>query len=706
MTVINTNVKSLVAQDAIMKNNRSLSTSMQRLSTGSRINSAKDDAAGLAISTRMDSQVRGLNMAIRNANDGISLMQTAEGSMDEVTGILQRMRELSVQSVNGTNNDSDRKALNDEVTQLKSEIDRIASTTEFNNQKVLDGSFKDKKLQIGDKSYQTMDVNIGSVATKDLGMAGASFDSKTLVSGRVALTATDKGDIVINDQALGEIKTSDRLSDVVRNINQNVDNVTASAFNVVTAKQVGTGIASVNQIQIKVEATDAATATVFSLSASSSLQELADNINRQAGGQVQASINESGKLELTNTTGATISIMDSSNATAGSFETATGFKATAAGTFDTGFTGFLKLDSKDGNPIRIERGNLASITPGTTSDVASLGFREVTSQVNNALDAYTVTGSALSAGGVAAAWGENDLKLNGVQIYDKDIATTTFQGKLDAINNFSDQTGVIAYAYYDKTITLSAGNLVSGGGSGYTAGQVLTFNGTTVFTGAAGGTTMADIVTAINSHTAATGITAKADGFNLRLTGSNVTSLRIGVLESATGTAAAAGAWGLTDGATDYASIRLDSAQNQPISIELGDSATVTSHGFLEQNVGAADYQVNSPTLGVDSGKTLTGLNVSTQASATEAIKTIDNAIEKVSSYRSKLGAMENRLNNTVNNLSNIVTNTQASRSRIQDTDYASETTALAKAQIISQAATAMLAQANQQPQSVLSLLK
>jgi len=120
MTVINTNVKSLVAQDAIMKNNRTLSTSMQRLSTGSRINSAKDDAAGLSISTRMDSQVRGLNMAIRNANDGISLMQTAEGAMDEVTGILQRMRELSVQSVNGTNNDSDRVALNDEVTQLRS----------------------------------------------------------------------------------------------------------------------------------------------------------------------------------------------------------------------------------------------------------------------------------------------------------------------------------------------------------------------------------------------------------------------------------------------------------------------------------------------------------------------------------------------------------------------------------------------------------
>jgi flagellin len=679
---------------------------MQRLSTGSRINSAKDDAAGLAISTRMDSQVRGLNMAIRNANDGISLMQTAEGSMDEVTGILQRMRELSVQSVNGTNNDSDRKALNDEVTQLKSEIDRIASTTEFNNQKVLDGSFKDKKLQIGDKSYQTMDVNIGSVATKDLGMAGASFDSKTLVGGRVTLGAVAKGNIKINDQELAAIKSTDTITDVVANINQNVDNVTASAFNVADAKQVGTGIATAGQIHLKISSPDTTSATVFALSASSSLQELADNINAVAGAKVQASINDSGKLELTNSTGATIEISDSTGS-ASSYETATGFKHNAVGTYTfESFKGFLKIDSKDGNPVRIERGNLSAVAPGSVADVATLGFREVTSQVNNALDAYTVTGKALTAGGVTTAWGETDLKINGVKIYDKDIETKTFQGKLDAINNFSDQTGVIAYGYLDKTITFSAGNLVSGGGAqAMTAGQVLTFNGTMVYS-AASGDTMADMVTAINAHTAETGVHAQADGFNLRLTGSNVTSLRIGVLETSTGTASTTGAWGLSDGDTTYASIRLDSAQNQPISIELGDSASVSGHGFLEANVGAADYQVNSPTLGVDSGKSLSGLNVSTQASATDAIKTIDNAIEKVSSYRSKLGAMENRLNNTVNNLSNIVTNTQASRSRIQDTDYASETTALAKAQIISQAATAMLAQANQQPQSVLSLLK
>ena len=130
MAVINTNIKSLVAQDALSINNRNLSTAMQRLSTGSRINSAADDAAGLAISTRMDSQVRGLNMAVKNANDAISVTQTAQGAMDEVTNILQRMRELSVQAANDTNGAEDRKFLNLEIQQLSQEIDRIANTTQ------------------------------------------------------------------------------------------------------------------------------------------------------------------------------------------------------------------------------------------------------------------------------------------------------------------------------------------------------------------------------------------------------------------------------------------------------------------------------------------------------------------------------------------------------------------------------------------------
>src|SRR6056297_3570099 len=140
MQVINTNVASLNAQRNLSESSGSLATSLQRLSSGLRINSAKDDAAGLAISERMTSQIRGLNQAARNANDGISLAQTAEGALQESTNILQRMRELSVQSANDTNSASDRASLNDELTQLQQELDRIAQTTEFNGTNLLDGS--------------------------------------------------------------------------------------------------------------------------------------------------------------------------------------------------------------------------------------------------------------------------------------------------------------------------------------------------------------------------------------------------------------------------------------------------------------------------------------------------------------------------------------------------------------------------------------
>ena len=174
MSVINTNLKSLQAQDALTINNRQLSTAMQRLSTGTRINSAADDAAGLSISSRMDSQIRGLNMAIKNANDAMSLTQTAEGGMDEVTNILQRMRELAVQSASDTNSAEDRINLNLEVEQLSSEIDRIAGTTQFNNMNILDGSFNKKTFQIGSNAGQTMGMSIGSMNSRVLGVAAST----------------------------------------------------------------------------------------------------------------------------------------------------------------------------------------------------------------------------------------------------------------------------------------------------------------------------------------------------------------------------------------------------------------------------------------------------------------------------------------------------------------------------------------------------
>ena len=167
---VNTNVASLNTQRNLNTSSKGLDTSLQRLSTGFRINSAKDDAAGLQISNRLTSQIQGLNVAVRNSNDGISLAQTAEGALQQSTGILQRMRDLSLQSANGSNGASERAALQGEVSQLQQELNRIADTTSFGGRKILDGSFGSQSFQVGANAYENINVSIGSAATDRIGV--------------------------------------------------------------------------------------------------------------------------------------------------------------------------------------------------------------------------------------------------------------------------------------------------------------------------------------------------------------------------------------------------------------------------------------------------------------------------------------------------------------------------------------------------------
>ena len=193
MSVINTNVKSLMAQNALTVNNRSLENTMQQLSTGKRINSAADDAAGLAISNKMTSQIRGLNQAVRNANDAISVAQTAEGAVQEITNMLQRMRELSVQAVNDSNSSADRSALQAEVAELIEDIDRVASDTQFNNMAILTGSAGDGSgnmtFQVGANSGQTIEVTMEAMTTSALAVDDA--DISTASGATSALSALD-----------------------------------------------------------------------------------------------------------------------------------------------------------------------------------------------------------------------------------------------------------------------------------------------------------------------------------------------------------------------------------------------------------------------------------------------------------------------------------------------------------------------------------
>ncbi|MFP8965828.1 flagellin domain-containing protein [Pokkaliibacter sp. CJK22405] len=222
---VNTNVSSLNAQRQLMNSTNSLSTSYERLSSGYRINSAADDAAGLQISNRMTSQVQGLNQAISNANDGISVAQVAEGALQETTTALQRIRTLAVQSQNGINSSSDRAALQKEVTALKSEISRISTTTQFGGTNLLDGTFSAKFL-VGANAGQTISVNIsqtGGFGASGLGIGSLSISTAALAS--AALASIDSAIKTIDGKRADLGAIQNRFDSTVRNLSSIVENV-------------------------------------------------------------------------------------------------------------------------------------------------------------------------------------------------------------------------------------------------------------------------------------------------------------------------------------------------------------------------------------------------------------------------------------------------------------------------------------------------
>ena len=234
--VINTNVASLNAQRNLSHSQRALNKSMQRLSSGLRINSAKDDAAGLAISDRMTSQIRGLNQAVRNSNDGISMAQTAEGALQETGNLLQRMRELSVQAANDTNTEADRSSINAEFQQLSAEIDRIANTTSFNNQTLLSGGFSGTSaalFHVGANANQVISLDIGAATTNALSIATLTVSTRSHANS--SITALDAA-ISKVDVLRGNLGAKmNRLESTIANLSNVAENITASRSRIVDA---------------------------------------------------------------------------------------------------------------------------------------------------------------------------------------------------------------------------------------------------------------------------------------------------------------------------------------------------------------------------------------------------------------------------------------------------------------------------------------
>ena len=517
--VINTNTASLVAQAAQANTNKAMDTAMERLSTGKRINTAADDAAGIAISTRMESQIRGVSMAMKNAGDAQALIDTAEGAQDEISNVLQRMRELSVQAANDTNVGSDRVNLQTEMTQLIAEIDRISSQTTWNDMSVLDGTFTSKAFQIGAEANQSISLNIDSVASSAIG----------------------------NYQAHSTVQISN---------------------------QAGGGIEADTYTLVGPEGS-----TTITTTQGDSAKEFAADVNAVTG--------------------------------------TTGIEATAV----------TKL-------------KLSSLSAADTV-------------------ALTINGTNTSSVAVTS--------------------TTDLRGLMDAINAKSGTTGV--------TATLSGGSNA--------ALELVDADGD-------------DISIALVAATDTTELTLSAlDRNGSQASSTAGTDDLVVVLIDAGGTAAAgetaAGGAAIVTGQVSLSSYDEFNVQvaNDSADYDEATAGTITADGEF---FGDGDGNATSTSNG--SLTTVSTIDLSTRSGAVSALGIIDGALDKINNQRADLGAVSNRLDHTISNLSNIKVNVEASQSRIEDADFAAETSNLTKAQILSQAATAMLAQANASKQSVLSLLQ
>ena len=615
--IINTNVASLNAQRNLNRSQSQLNISLQRLSSGLRINSAKDDAAGLAISERFTTQIRGLNQAARNANDGISLAQTAEGALGEAGNALQRIRELAIQAANSTNSVSDRAALNSEAQQLLSEIQRNAQTTSFNGQKILDGSFSTAQFQVGAEANQTITFGI-SGATTDLLGAYQSTSAQAVTTAAFDGTAAS---FSINGVAVAVSAATSAAG------------VTAGSA---TAK--ATAINSITS-QTGVNATASNTVTGVAPIAGKGLNNGDLVINGVAVGSIAAA--------------STAAVQGQNAATAiNAVSNQTGVTASRNAS-----TGVLTLSAADGRDITISAGNA--------------GTAQVVTDIYNAV--------GLDAASEADPSGNNTstIQLGGTFDTSAPAAGSTTEGDtvvLDGVTyEFTENATASDSSYYAVTVA-----------DGATAIQVATAlagaintaraAGATTYSAASGGT---DTVTLTNALLGDETLSYDESG----ITGGGGAGALVQTIDTATGTDAA-GATAVVNGGT----LTLSSDKN----------FTFSGSGLAAAGLGSASTSLSQ----------LGSVDISTVDGANSSISVIDGALAQISTIRADLGAIQNRFESTVANLSATSENLSAARSRVLDTDFAAETAALTRSQILQQAGVAILSQANALPQLVLSLLQ
>jgi flagellin len=626
--VINTNIASLNAQRNLNTSQSALATSLQRLSSGLRINSAKDDAAGMSISDRMTSQIRGLNQASRNANDGVSLAQTAEGGLSALGDSLQRIRELAIQSANSTNSASDRASLNAEAQSLLAEISRVASTTQFNGLNLLDGTFSASQFQVGSNANQTISVSIGGATTNQI---GAYQQAGTAVTG-TAFTGANFSITPSGSTVATTIGVSAATGSTGNNL-VTADSAAAKAV-AINAKTAETGVSAT--------ATNSLVAATAPTAHSGSLASGALIINGVSIGAIA-----SNALAVTQGQNAATAI----NAQ----QSLHGVSAVADAS-----TGKLTLTAADGRNIVITANTATADGATAIQNVTGLdASTHATAASGN--DTFTLTVGGVYRSGNTAVAGEleegDSFVLDGIT-YEMDTAGGVTSGNVAV----SVAGGATAIATADAIRTAINA-------------QYDLLNTTVHVTSAAGSAAL----TIVNNKLGANGTEAAFDDTNV--SGGGTTTALVEGVETA-GTDAG---YTATD-VTTYGRLTLSSGS-----------------GFTVAGAEANYAGLNTTSASLTS---LSTTDISTVTGANSAIAVVDGALSQVNTMRAALGAIQNRFTATSSSLQTASENITAARSRIQDTDFASETAALTRNQILQQAGVAMLAQANALPNTVLSLLK
>ena len=670
--IINTNISSLVAQRSLNRTQNTLQTSLERLSSGLRINSSKDDAAGLAIANRFSAQVKGLNQASRNASDGISVAQTAEGGLANINTNLQRLRELSVQSANGSLTDADRASLNLEAKQLIAEIDRIANETSFNGVKLLDGSIQNRSLHVGANANQTIEFSITSAQTEKLGVTSKASVSSMLSAG----AALNAGDLVLNGVSVGGSLSSYDSS-------SSTDNERSAIAKVVAINRVSDSTGVSAQVNENV-------AAGASQSAASNATSGTVSING-------VSINVTATTDVSATRAAVVQAINEKSGQ-------TGVIAVDTGSTSTG----INLHASDGRNIRVSVSTVNSANLGISSHTALgtytlISDKDITIEegttyalLRSGFEEGTYSSSTASVSTLAnsgSAFASGDFRINGVivgaSIASDDFASSTLASgsaiaKVAAINNVSNETGVSAEVILNDVQGIIMSNQAERSGA-FTINGVTTYTLQTTTDTAESRGLVADAINSISGQTGVVAFDTGSDTHGVRLRAADGRNINVSTSGSLVSTNT-----GVQTG-THYGTFRLNSATAIEITADTG---TFSNSGLSVGKFGLAL-----------SGNSLSKIDISTQEGANNAIVSIDNAISSIDSNRSELGAIQSRLTSTINNLQSTADNLTAARSRIEDADFAKETALLTRAQILQQAGVSILAQANGLPQLALSLL-